>query len=56
MHPVFIFLFALLCILFFTAGLRLHPFLSLVLVSILTGVLAGEPLTSYAFPKILCLL
>lgn len=46
MHPVVIFLFALLLILFFTAGLRLHPFLSLVLVSILTGILAGEPLAT----------
>jgi GntP family gluconate:H+ symporter len=46
MHPVVIFLFALLCILFFTAKLRLHPFLSLVLVSVLTGVLAGEPLAT----------
>lgn len=46
MHPVLIFLFALFCILFFTAGLRLHPFLSLVLVAILTGVLAGEPLAT----------
>ncbi|MGB9940327.1 GntP family permease [Methanosarcina sp.] len=46
MHPVVIFLFALLCILLFTAKLRLHPFLSLVLVSVLTGVLAGEPLAT----------
>ena len=46
MHPVLIFLFALLCILIFTARLRLHPFLSLVLVSVLTGVLAGEPLAT----------
>ncbi len=46
MHPVFIFLFALLCILFFTTVLRLHPFLSLIFVSILTGILAGEPLAT----------
>ncbi|WP_338037696.1 GntT/GntP/DsdX family permease [Methanosarcina spelaei] len=32
--------------LIFTAGLRLHPFLSIVLVSILTGILAGEPLAT----------
>ncbi len=46
MHPVVIFLFALLCILFFTTRLRLHPFLSLVLVSVFTGILAGEPLAT----------
>lgn len=46
MHPVLIFLFALLCILLFTAKLRLHPFLSLIIVSILTGILAGEPLAT----------
>jgi GntP family gluconate:H+ symporter len=46
MHPVLIFLFALLCILLFTARLRLHPFLSLVLVSVFTGILAGEPLAT----------
>lgn len=44
MHPVFVFLFALIAILLLTAKFRLHPFLSLVLVSLLTGVLAGEPL------------
>lgn len=44
MNPVLIFLFALICILFFTAKLRIHPFLSLVSVSILTGILAGDPL------------
>lgn len=46
MHPVFLFLFSLSCILFFTTVLRLHPFLSLILVSILTGVIAGEPLAT----------
>lgn len=46
MHPVLIFLFALLCILLFTAKLRLHPFLSLVFVSVFTGILAGEPLAT----------
>lgn len=46
MHPVVLFLFALLCILFFTARLRLHPFLSLILVSVFTGILAGEPLAT----------
>lgn len=46
MHPVVIFLFALLCILFFTTKLRLHPFLSLVLVSVFTGILAGESLAT----------
>nr|WP_235203866.1 GntP family permease [Methanosarcina soligelidi] len=44
MHPVLIFLFALIAILLFTAKFRLHPFLSLVLVSLLTGILAGEPI------------
>lgn len=44
MNPVLIFLFALICILLLTAKFRIHPFLSLVSVSILTGVLAGEPL------------
>lgn len=44
MHPALIFLFALISILLLTAKLRLHPFLSLVLVSLLTGVLAGEPM------------
>lgn len=46
MHPVLILLFALLCILLFTARLRLHPFLSLIIVSVLTGILAGEPLAT----------
>ncbi len=46
MHPVVLFLFALFCILFFTAKLRLHPFLSLVLVSVFTGILAGEPMAT----------
>ncbi|HIH93893.1 TPA: GntP family permease [Methanosarcina acetivorans] len=44
MHPALIFLFALISILLLTAKFRLHPFLSLVLVSLLTGVLAGEPI------------
>ncbi|AKB76363.1 putative permease [Methanosarcina lacustris Z-7289] len=43
MHPALIFLFALIAILLLTAKFRLHPFLSLVLVSLFTGVLAGEP-------------
>ncbi|MDM7918909.1 MAG: GntP family permease [Methanosarcina sp.] len=43
MHPVLIFLFALVAILLLTAKFRLHPFLSLIFVSLLTGVLAGEP-------------
>ncbi|MDQ1275920.1 MAG: gluconate:H+ symporter, GntP family [Euryarchaeota archaeon] len=48
MHPVFIFLFALIAILLFTAKFRLHPFLSLVLVlvSLLIGILAGEPIST----------
>jgi GntP family gluconate:H+ symporter len=46
MNPLLLFLFALLLILLMTAKLRLHPFLSLVSVSILTGVLAGEPLSA----------
>lgn len=46
MHPVLIFLFALIAILLFTAKFRLHPFLSLVLVSLLTGILAGEPIST----------
>lgn len=44
MHPILIFLFALVSILLLTAKFRLHPFLSLILVSLLTGVLAGEPM------------
>ena len=44
MHPALIFLFALISILLLTAKFRLHPFLSLVLVSLFTGVLAGEPM------------
>jgi GntP family gluconate:H+ symporter len=44
MHPVLIFLIALVAILLLTAKFRLHPFLSLILVSLLTGVLAGEPM------------
>ena len=42
MHPALIFLFALISILLLTAKFRLHPFLSLVLVSLFTGVLAGD--------------
>lgn len=44
MHPALVFLFALIAILLLTAKFRLHPFLSLVLVSLFTGVLAGEPM------------
>lgn len=44
MHPVIIFFFALFLILLLTARLRLHPFLSLILVSVFTSILAGEPL------------
>ena len=44
MHPALIFLFSLIAILLLTARFRLHPFLSLVLVSLFTGVLAGEPM------------
>jgi GntP family gluconate:H+ symporter len=44
MHPVLIFLFALIAILLLTAKFRLHPFLSLIFVSLLTGVFAGEPM------------
>lgn len=46
MHPVVIFLFALISILFLTTKIRLHPFLSLILVSVFTGILAGEALAT----------
>ncbi|WMW22345.1 GntP family permease [Methanolobus mangrovi] len=42
MHPIIIFVFSLLIILFLTARLRIHPFLGLILTSVITGVLAGE--------------
>lgn len=46
MHPVIIFFLALFLILLLTARFRLHPFLSLILVSVFTGILAGEPLST----------
>ncbi|SFM15541.1 GntP family permease [Methanolobus profundi] len=42
MYPIIIFLFSLIIILFLTAKLRIHPFLGLILTSVITGVLAGE--------------
>jgi GntP family gluconate:H+ symporter len=46
MHPIIIFVFSLLIILFFTARLRIHPFLGLILTSVFTGILAGEASTT----------
>lgn len=42
MNPLIIFFTALALILFLTARLRVHPFLSLIFVSVLVGLLAGE--------------
>ncbi|WP_319508310.1 GntP family permease [uncultured Methanolobus sp.] len=42
MQPIIIFLLSLVIILFLTAKLRVHPFLGLILTSVITGVLAGE--------------
>jgi len=42
MHPLIIFLCSLILILFLTAKLRVHPFLGLILTSVITGLLAGE--------------
>ncbi|WMW24474.1 SLC13 family permease [Methanolobus sediminis] len=46
MEPIFIFIFSLLLILILTAKLRLHPFLGLILTSVITGILAGEASTT----------
>ncbi|WP_340818906.1 TRAP transporter large permease subunit [Methanolobus sp. WCC4] len=46
MHPILIFLFSLILILILTAKLRIHPFLGLILTSVITGVLAGEASTT----------
>jgi GntP family gluconate:H+ symporter len=46
MNPIIIFLFSLLLILFLTAKLRLHPFIGLILTSVITGILAGEASTT----------
>ena len=43
MDPLIIFFIALIVILILTARLRLHPFLSLIFVSVLVGLLAGNP-------------
>ncbi|MEZ5335881.1 MAG: TRAP transporter large permease subunit [Methanolobus sp.] len=42
MQPIIIFFLSLLIILFLTAKLRVHPFLGLILTSVITGILAGE--------------
>ena len=42
MHPIIIFVFSLLLILLLTAKLRIHPFLGLILTSVVTGILAGD--------------
>ncbi|MDK2939187.1 MAG: gluconate:H+ symporter, GntP family, partial [Methanolobus sp.] len=46
MNSIVIFLLSLLLILFFTAKLRLHPFIGLILTSVITGMLAGEASTT----------
>ncbi|WP_342305781.1 GntP family permease [Methanolobus sp. ZRKC5] len=46
MHPIIVFLFSLILILFLTARLRIHPFLGLILTSVITGILAGEASTT----------
>lgn len=46
MHPIIIFLFSLVFILILTAKLRIHPFLGLILTSVITGILAGEASTT----------
>jgi GntP family gluconate:H+ symporter len=43
MEPMLIFLFALLIVLILTTYVRLHPFLSLVITSLLIGIMAGRP-------------
>ncbi len=42
MDPIIVFLFSLIIILFLTAKLRIHPFLGLIITSVITGLLAGE--------------
>lgn len=42
MNSLIVFAFSLLIILFLTAKLRLHPFLGLILTSVITGIFAGE--------------
>lgn len=46
MNSIVIFLLSLLLILFLTAKLRLHPFIGLILTSVITGILAGEASTT----------
>ncbi|ETA67241.1 H+/gluconate symporter family protein [Methanolobus tindarius DSM 2278] len=46
MNSIVIFLLSLLLILFLTAKLRLHPFIGLILTSVITGMLAGEASTT----------
>jgi len=43
MTPILIFFLALVLILVLTTLLKIHPFLSLITVSIVVGILAGEP-------------
>ncbi|WP_321428954.1 GntP family permease [uncultured Methanolobus sp.] len=45
MQPIIIFFLSLGIILFLTAKLRLHPFIGLILTSVITGILAGEAST-----------
>ncbi|MDY0387380.1 MAG: GntP family permease [Methanolobus sp.] len=42
MNSLIVFVFSLLIILILTAKLRLHPFLGLILTSVITGIFAGE--------------
>lgn len=42
MNSLIVFVFSLLIILILTAKLRIHPFLGLILTSVITGILAGE--------------
>jgi GntP family gluconate:H+ symporter len=46
MNSIIIFVFSLILILFLTAKLRLHPFIGLILTSVITGILAGEASTT----------
>jgi len=43
MTPILIFFLALVLILVLTTLLKIHPFLSLITVSIFVGILAGDP-------------
>lgn len=49
MNPILLFILALLLILLLSAGLKLHPFISLITVSFIVGALSTDPIQAIEF-------